>query len=159
MGPNTRVQRHPDGPSLQGQIALAAGGRQGQALVKQVNLMRTAAKVLGIAGGVLALMGATATLVIGGADTVVIGGWITAGAAVLAVLGGTLAGTRPRVAALLLALAAAAAGLVAPGVIPAIADTTVVFLGYLAAEVFVVAGAILAWIGRSDMRMRTPAGT
>ena len=73
--------------------------------------------------------------------------------------GGAVAGTRARVAALLMALAAVAAGLVAPGVIPAIADTTIVFVGYLAAGVFLVTGAILAWIDRGNVRVRTPAGT
>ncbi len=114
--------------------------------------MRNAAKALGIAGGVLALAGAGAALIVGGIDTVIIGSWITVGAALVGIAGGLIAGTRPGWAALLMASAAAAAALVAPGVIPAIADTTVVFLGYLASGLFLIIGAVLAFRGRNRVR-------
>ncbi len=98
--------------------------------------MRTGAKPVGIAGVVLALIGATAALIVGGADPVIVGGWITVAAAVAGIVGGVVVGTRPGWAALVVALSAVAAGLVAPGVISAIADMTVVFLAYLAATLF-----------------------
>ncbi|HSP08751.1 MAG TPA: hypothetical protein VLU92_04060 [Candidatus Dormibacteraeota bacterium] len=116
--------------------------------------MITAAKVLGVVGGALALIGAIAALIIGGADTVIVGGWVTVAAAIVGIFGGALAGARPGLAALLMALAAAGATLVAPGVIPAIADSTVVFLGYLAAGVFLAIGAVLAFRGRKRVPTR-----
>ena len=88
-------------------------------------------------------------LAIGGAHTVIVGGWFTAAAAVVGLVGGALAGARPGSAAFLMALAVVVAGLVAPGVMPAIADTIAVFLGYLAGGSLLLIGAILATVARN----------
>ncbi len=114
----------------------------------------------------MALIGGTAALVMGGPETVIVGGWITVAAAIIGIAGGVLAEARPGLAALLMAMAmtAVAAVLVAPGVIPAIADTIVVFLdrgvprswcssivvflGYLSGGALLRVGAIVAVVGR-----------
>lgn len=50
---------------------------------------------------------------------------------------------------MLLSTAIVAAGLVAPGVIPAIADVLLVFFAYVASGIFLVLGAIFAFRVRS----------
>jgi hypothetical protein len=117
--------------------------------------MRTRGIACGIAGGALALIAAVVALLVGGADTAIVGAWITVAAAVLGIAGGAVAGARPGLAALLMGLAFVLAGLVAPGVLPAIAGTTVVLFGYFAALVLLLAGAILAYRDRTRAR---PAG-
>jgi hypothetical protein len=122
--------------------------------------MRIAAMLLAIGGGLLAVISALAALLTGGPDTVVIGAWITASAGLVAALGGAATVTRPRLGAQLMALAAGTAGLVCPGVIPAIADSTIVFLGvYVPAGAFIVAGAVLAWVSRPKAGERVPTAT
>jgi hypothetical protein len=122
--------------------------------------MRILAMLSGIGGGLLAVISAGVALLAGGADTVVIGGWITACAGLIAAVGGAAAVARPRLGALLMAVAAVTAGLVCPGVIPAIADSTIVFVGlYLPSAAFIVAGAVLAWISRDKVTRPLPATT
>jgi hypothetical protein len=106
----------------------------------------------GVIGGALALIASVVALLTGGPDTAIVGAWVTVGAAVLGIIGGLVAGDRPGLAALLMGLAFAIAGLVAPGVLPAIADTTVVLFGYFAALVLLAAGAILAYRDRRRAR-------
>lgn len=124
--------------------------------------MRIVAMLLGIVGGLLAVSASVAALVHGGPDTVVVGSYITVAAGLAAAIGGAVAMTRPRFAALIMGVAAAAAGLACPGVIPAIADSTIVFVGiYLPAGAFIVGGAVLAWISRERVArtvaaVRTP---
>lgn len=117
--------------------------------------MRTAAMACGLAGGALALIAAVVALLTGGADTVIVGAWVTIGAAVFGIVGGVAAGARPGLARLLMGLAFVAAALVAPGVIPAVADTTVVLFGYFAALALLLIGAILAY---RDRRRAPSAG-
>lgn len=114
--------------------------------------MRTGVIACGVVGGALALLASVVALLTGGADTAIVGAWVTVAAAVLGIVGGLVAGARPGLAALLMGLAVVLAGLVAPGVIPAIANTTVVLFGYFAALGLLLAGAILAH------RDRTRAG-
>jgi hypothetical protein len=109
----------------------------------------------GVLGGALAMVAAVVALVTGGADTVIVGAWVTIGAAVLGIVGGVVAGARPGLATLLMGLAFVAAALVAPGVIPAVADTTVVLFGYFAALALLLIGAILAY---RDRRTAPTAG-
>jgi hypothetical protein len=116
--------------------------------------VRTRAIACGFVGGALALIAAVAALLTGGADTVIVGAWVTTGAAVLGIVGGAVARTRPGLATLLMGLAFAVAGLVAPGVIPAIANTTVVLFGYFVALALLLIGAILAY---RDRRRAPPA--
>jgi hypothetical protein len=122
---------------------------------KRDSKMRTSGIACGVAGGALALIAAVVALLTGGADTAIVGAWITVAAAVLGIAGGAVAGARPGVAALLMGLAFAAAGLVAPGVLPAIAGTTVVLFGYFVALALLLAGTILAYRDRTTAR---PAG-
>jgi len=110
--------------------------------------MLMAARVLGIAAGVLAAVGGVAALMTTTADTAVIGAWITLAAASMAVAGGVTTTSRPGSAAILFGLSTGAAWLVAPGVIPAIADNLNVFLPYLASGGLVVAATALAFAGR-----------
>jgi hypothetical protein len=117
--------------------------------------MRTRVIACGVAGGALALIAAVVALLAGGADTAIVGAWVTVAAAILGIAGGAVAGARPGLAALLMGLAFAIAGLVAPGVLPAIAGTTVVLFGYFAALALLLAGAILAY---RDRRRARPAG-
>jgi hypothetical protein len=115
--------------------------------------MRTRVVACGVVGGVLTLIAAVVVLLAGGADTAIVGAWVTGAAAVLGIAGGVVARTRPSLATLLLGLAFVAAGLVAPGILPAIADTTVVLFGYFAGLALLLAGAILAYRDRT----RAPA--
>lgn len=120
--------------------------------------MRQTVSLLGIGGGVLLLIGGSAALIAGGADTVIVGGWITVAAAVIAIVAGARARGRPGLSALLLAVAVVAAGLVAPGVIPAIADSAAVFITYLAAGALLLLGAILAFVKRKEVPTTTAEG-
>jgi hypothetical protein len=119
--------------------------------------MRAGAAVCGVVGGVLLLIGATAALIAGGADIVVIGGWVTVAAAVVGLTGGALAASRAALGALLMAIGVAVAGLVAPGVIPAIADGALLFLGYLTGGALLVVGAVIAFTGRKRARRAQPS--
>lgn len=114
--------------------------------------MRMRVIACGVAGGALALIAAVVALVTGGADTAIVGAWVTVAAALLGIAGGAVADARPGLAALLMGLAFALAGVVAPGVIPAIANTTVVLFGYFAALVLLLAGAVLAFRDRTRAR-------
>jgi hypothetical protein len=114
--------------------------------------MRTPVVACGVVGGVLALIASVVALLTGGADTAIIGAWVTGAAAVLGIVGGIVAPARPGLAALLLGLAFVVAGLVAPGVLPAVANTTVVIFGYFAALALLLAGAILAFRDRTRAR-------
>jgi hypothetical protein len=113
--------------------------------------MRTRAMACGVGGGTLALIAAALALLSGGPDTVIVAAWVTVAAAVLGIAGGAVAAVRPRLAALLIGLAFVVAGLVAPGVIPALANTTVVLFGYFAALALLLVGAVLAYRGRSGV--------
>jgi hypothetical protein len=114
--------------------------------------MRTSVIACGVGGGVLALIAAVAALLTGGADTAIVGAWVTVAAGVLGIAGGAVAGRRPGVAALLIGLGFLLAGAVAPGVLPAIADTPVVLFGYFAALALLLGGAILAFRDRRTLR-------
>jgi hypothetical protein len=117
--------------------------------------MRTRVIACGVGGGVLALIASVSVLLKGGADTAIIGAWVTVAAAVLGIAGAAIAGGRPALAALLMGLGFVLAALVAPGVLPAVADTTVVLFGYFAALALLLAGAILAF---RDRRTARPGG-
>ena len=116
--------------------------------------MRALVSACGVVGGALALIASVVALLNGDADTAIVGAWVTVAAAVFGIVGGLVAGNRPGLAALLMGLAFAVAGLAAPGVLPAIADTTVVLFGYFTALVLLLAGAILAY---RDRRRAQPA--
>lgn len=116
--------------------------------------MRTRVIACGVGGGALVLIAAVVALLSGGADTAIVGAWVTVAAAVLGIAGGAVAGARPGLAALLMVFAFVLAGLVAPGVIPAIANTTLGLFGYFAALALLLAGAILAY---RDQRRARPA--
>jgi len=102
-------------------------------------------RLVGFLGGALAVLCGVAALVVGGADTVIFGALMTVIAGVIAMVGAFLAGPRPGLAALMMIVAVLLAGSVAPGVIPALADTAVVFMAYLAAPGLLLLGAIVAF--------------
>lgn len=120
--------------------------------------MRPNVKLAGVVGGGLGVLGGIVALVVGGADTVIVGGWITIAAGAIGIVGAVLAGGRSRLAALLMIVAAVVAGLVAPGVIPALADTVVVFFAYLAGVALLLLGAILAFVDRNAVRTDAVTG-
>lgn len=107
--------------------------------------MHTTLRLVGVLGGALAVGCGVAALVMGGADTVIVGALMTAVAGAIAIVGTVLAGTRPGLAALLMTVAVLLAGLVAPGVIPALADRVVAFRAYLAGVALLFLGAIVAF--------------
>ena len=111
--------------------------------------MHTTLRLVGLPGGALAVVCGIAALVVGGADTVVVGGLMTIVAGVIAIIGTAVAETRPGLAALLMIVAVLLAGLVAPGVIPALADSVVIFMAYLAGVALLLA--------RSDRRIHRSA--
>jgi hypothetical protein len=117
-------------------------------------MMRTRVIACGVLGGVLALIASVVALLSSGVDTAVVGAWVTVAAALVGMAGGAVSGARPGLAVLLLGLAFVVAGLVAPGVIPAIANTTLVLFGYFGGLVLLLAGAILAY---RDWRRTRPA--
>jgi hypothetical protein len=116
--------------------------------------MLMAARVLGIAAGVLATVAGVAALMTATADTAVIGAWITLAAASTAIAGGVVATSRPGSAAILFGLSTGATWLVAPGVIPAIADNLTFFLPYLTAGGLLVAATAIAFAGRKRSHTR-----
>ena len=107
--------------------------------------MHTTLRLVGALGGALAIVCGAAALVVGGPDTVIVGAVMTIVAGVIAVVGTALAGVRPGRAALLMIVAVLLAGSVAPGVIPALADTAVIFMAYLAGLGLLLIGAIVAF--------------
>jgi hypothetical protein len=107
--------------------------------------MHATLKLIGVLGGVLAILCGIAALVVGGPDTVVVGALSTIVAGAIAVAGTALAGTRPGLGALLLSVAVLLAGSVAPGVIPALADSAVLFVAYLAGLGLLVIAAMVAF--------------
>jgi len=107
--------------------------------------MPTPMRLIGVVGGGLALVSGIAALVVGGPDTVIVGAVSTLVAGAIAVAGTALAETRPGLGALLLIVAVLLAGSVAPGVIPALADSAVLFLAYLASLALLLIGAIVAF--------------
>jgi hypothetical protein len=111
--------------------------------------MRKTARILGFAGGGLAVFAGVIGLIAGGADTVILGAWTTIAAGFAGMVGGALAGERPRLGALLMGGALLAAGLVAPGLIPGIADWAIVFLPYLASGVFLAIRAVMVFSSRN----------
>jgi hypothetical protein len=121
----------------------------------KVRLMRMRPTLLGVVGGALALIAAAVALFTGSADTVIVGAWVTVAAAVLGIVGGAVAGARPGrpgLAAFLMGLALVLAVLVFPGVVPAIANTTLVLFGYFAGLALLLAGAIAAFVDRRRAR-------
>jgi hypothetical protein len=114
--------------------------------------MHTNLRLIGVFGGALAVVCGIAALVVGGPDTVIVGALMTVVAGVIAVAGGTLAGNRPGFAALLMIVAVLLAGSVAPGVIPALADTAVIFMAYLAGIGLLLLGAIVAFRERKTVQ-------
>ena len=68
-------------------------------------------------------------------STVIVGALMTVLAGVIAIVGTVLAGTRPGLAALLMIVAAPSCWSRRPGgIIPALADSVVVFMAYLAGD-------------------------
>jgi hypothetical protein len=67
---------------------------------------------------------------------------VVAGA--IAILGAVLAGSLRGLGAVLLIVAVLVAGLVAPGVIPALADSVIVFFAYVVGLVLLLAAAFVA---------------
>jgi hypothetical protein len=100
--------------------------------------------LVGVLGGALAFVCGAAALVVGGPDTVIVGALLTVVAGVIAIVG-ALAGARPRLAAMLMIVAVLLAGLVAPGVIPALADDAVIFMAYLACLGLLLVSAVVAF--------------
>jgi hypothetical protein len=95
---------------------------------------------------------------VGGPDTVIVGALMTIVAGVIAVAGTALAGARPGRAALLMIVAVLLAGSVAPGVIPALAGTAVIFMAYLAGLGLLLLGAIVAFRERKTAPTAALAG-
>jgi hypothetical protein len=102
-----------------------------------------------VIGGALVVAGGAAALLTGGADTVVVGGLATVAGGLAAMAGAIVARTKAGFAALFLIAAVVVVGLVAPGVIPAIADSIVVFFGYLAGATLITVAAVLAILNRA----------
>jgi hypothetical protein len=113
--------------------------------------MHTNLRLIGVFGGALAVVCGIAALVVGGADTVIVGALMTVVAGLIAVAGAAIAGIRPGFAALLMIVAVLLAGSVAPGVIPALADTAVIFMAYLADLGLLLLGAIVAFRERKTV--------
>ena len=107
--------------------------------------MHTTLRLVGVLGGALALVCGATALVVGGPDTVIVGALMTVMAGVIAVVGTAIAGARSGLAALLLIVAVLLAGSVVPGVIPALADTAVTFMAYLAGLGLLLLGAIVSF--------------
>jgi riboflavin transporter FmnP len=120
--------------------------------------MHTTLRLAGVLGGALALVCGAAALVVGGPDTVIVGALMTIVAGVIAVVGTALAGARPGRAALLMIVAVLLAGSVAPGVIPALADTAVIFMAYLAGLGLLLIGAIVVFRQRKTAPTAALAG-
>jgi hypothetical protein len=91
----------------------------------------------------------------GASDLVIIGGWITVSAGVLGIAGGVLGTAKPVPGALLMLVAAVTAALVAPGVIPAVADQALLFLGYLTGGALLFVGTIVAFVRRKRQAPRS----
>jgi hypothetical protein len=107
--------------------------------------MRSAALILGLIGGIIGLFAAGFAIVVGGigtavqanrAGTVVVLGFIALGLAVIGIVGGALAQTKPRAAALLM-------------VVAGIAGFVAVSLFWIVAGVLLLIGALLAFLGRA----------
>jgi hypothetical protein len=113
--------------------------------------MHTTLRLVGVLGGALAIACGAAALVVGGPDTVIVGALMTVVAGVIAVIGTAIAGTRSGLTALLLLVAVLLAGSVVPGVIPALADTAVIFMAYLAGLGLLLLGAIVAFRERKTV--------
>jgi hypothetical protein len=105
-------------------------------------------KVSAVLGGSLAIAGGAAALLTGSADTVVVGGLATIAGGVAAIAVAVVSRRKPSLAAPLLVAAAMVVGLVAPGVIPGIADSIVIFFGYLGGATLIAAAAALAIFNR-----------
>jgi hypothetical protein len=120
--------------------------------------MHTTLRSVGLPGGALAVVCGIAALVVGGADTVIVGGLMTVVAGAIAIVATALAGTRPGSAALLMSVAVLLAGLVAPGVIPALAENGIVFIAYLAGVALLLIGAIVAFTDRKSVLTPTLTG-
>jgi hypothetical protein len=120
--------------------------------------MHTTLRLVGVLGGALAVVCGIAALVVGGPDTVIVGALMTIVAGVIAVVGTALAGARPGRAALLMIVAVLLAGSVAPGVIPALADSAVIFMAYLAGLGLLLLGAIVAFRERKTTPTAALAG-
>jgi hypothetical protein len=112
---------------------------------------------MGIVGGLLAVACGAVASFASQVDTAVVGGWITVAAGIIGVVGGLLTNNRPGQATLLLAAATIVAGLVAPGVIPALADNLFIYFAYLVAGLFLIIGTALAVAARN--RTATGAAT
>ena len=121
--------------------------------------MRNRAKLLGIIGGLLAVACGAAAVFASHVDTAVVGGWITVAAGIIGVVGSLVIDYRPGRAALLLAAAAIVAALVAPGVIPAIANSLPIFFAYLGAGLFLIIAAVLAFLCRNRVATTTAGAT
>jgi hypothetical protein len=120
--------------------------------------MHTTLRLVGVLGGALAVVCGIAALVVGGPDTVIVGALMTIVAGVIAVVGTALAGARPGRAVLLMIVAVLLAGSVAPGVIPALADSAVIFMAYLAGLGLLLLGAIVAFRERKTTPTAALAG-
>lgn len=144
-------------PPIYGPLDLVDGGRVRNLVRKGGSKMRAGARVVGVVGAMLVLIGAAEAVIVGRADTAIVGSWMTVGAAIVGIAGGILVTHSPVLAAWLMALAAAVAALVAPGVIPAIADQALLFVGYLTGGALLLVGAILAFVSRK--RVAGPQST
>jgi hypothetical protein len=121
--------------------------------------MRNGEKLLGMIGGLLAVACGAAAALASQVDTAVVGGWITVAAGIVGIAGALLIDYRPGSAALLLVAAAIVAGLVVPGVVPAIANNLPIFFAYLAAVLFLVIAAVLAFVRRKRVTTATAGAT
>jgi hypothetical protein len=121
--------------------------------------MRNGEKLLGMIGGLLAVVCGAAAALASQVDTAVVGGWITVAAGIVGIAGALLIDYRPGSAALLLVAAAIVAGLVVPGVVPAIANNLPIFFAYLAAVLFLVIAAVLAFVRRKRVTTTTAGAT
>jgi hypothetical protein len=110
--------------------------------------MKVAALVLGILGGLAGLLGGTCALAVGGigealgaegAEEVIGLGWLAFVAAIVGLIGAGVALPKPKISALLMAIAAVA-GLIA------------VSFAYIFATVLFGIGALLAILGRNEKK-------
>lgn len=112
--------------------------------------MRIGATVLGMGGALLTVICALAVLLSGASGMPLSSSCLLLAAGVGAIVGGVMAGTRPLWAASLMAVAAVTVTFV-PGTVH---DNTV-HLGFVAAQAALIAGAVVAWLGRPKASLPT----
>ncbi len=118
--------------------------------------MRTAAKILGIVGGVLGIVMSILVLIVGGIGSaananwgglVVIAGLLALGLSVLGIIGGVLVDTNPTTGALLLGIAG-------------VGGFICIQWGFILSGPFLLVGAVLAYMSRNgNPVLASPSGS